>query len=158
MIRARLEWTLLTSSERVSRSTVFIKPFKGNFKGCSYDAPRSPFIQLSNSKICERFQDFIAETVLEWVTAGVLMCGVGLVRWPTSFGSSPRCGALKAPSLSWQPTFKSLDKRPPLLAWSSSGLSAQICSPWTLCHSSSLTYFGLEWLGMNFAFCTLPFG
>ena len=50
----------------------FFKLFKGNFKGCSYDTPRPPSIQLSNSKICERFQDFISETVLEWVSARVL--------------------------------------------------------------------------------------
>ena len=48
-----------------------LKPFKGNFKDCSYHAPRAPFIQLSNAKICKRFQDFISETVLEWVPAGV---------------------------------------------------------------------------------------
>ena len=41
----------------------FSEPFKGNFKSCSYDAPRPPLIQL---KICGRFQDFVSETVLEW--------------------------------------------------------------------------------------------
>ena len=33
----------------------FFKPFKGNFKGRSYDAPRPPSIWLTNSKICEGF-------------------------------------------------------------------------------------------------------
>ena len=50
----------------------FFKPFKGNFKGCSCDAPRPPSIWLSNSKICEGFQDLISETLLHWVAAGVL--------------------------------------------------------------------------------------
>ena len=50
----------------------FFKSFRGNFKGRSHDALRSPSIQLSNSKICEGFQDSISETVLDWVTAGVL--------------------------------------------------------------------------------------
>ena len=79
----------------------FFKPFKGNFKGRSYDVPRPPSMRLSNSKICEGFRDFISETLLDWVAAGVLdVWGrVGEVT-PTSFGPSPHSGALKAPSLS----------------------------------------------------------
>ena len=50
----------------------FSKPFKRNFKGRSYDAPRPPPIRLSNSKICEGFRDFISETLLDWVAPGVL--------------------------------------------------------------------------------------
>lgn len=82
----------------MSRSTVFIKTFKGNFKGCSCDAPRPPFIQLSNSKISERFQDYISETVLEWVTAGVLdVWGrVGEMTPPHFVPLPTHSGALKA--------------------------------------------------------------
>ena len=54
----------------------FFKPFKGNFNGSSYDAPRPPSIGLSNSKICERFLRLcLIGRLLEY-----LICGVGSVR------------------------------------------------------------------------------
>ena len=61
----------------------FFKPFKGNFKGHSYDAPRPPSIRLGNSKICEGFRDFISETLLDWVTTG------GLDVWSRVGGVTP---------------------------------------------------------------------
>ena len=79
----------------------FFKPFKGNFKGRSYDAPRPPSIRLSNSKICEGFRDFISETLLDWVAAGVLdvwgrVCEVTPPHLVLPLTVEP----LKAPSLS----------------------------------------------------------
>ena len=71
-------WETLLSGHSSSQANFFdivqegVQPFKGNFKGRSYDAPRPPSIRLSNSKICEGFRDFISETLLDWVAAGVV--------------------------------------------------------------------------------------
>ena len=54
------------------KADCFFRPFKGNFKGRSYDAPRPPSLRLSNSKICEGDRDFISETLLVWVAVRVL--------------------------------------------------------------------------------------
>ena len=48
------------------------KPFKGNCKGSSYDSLFPPPMRLDNAKVCEQFRDFIADTVVIWVDAGVL--------------------------------------------------------------------------------------
>ena len=48
------------------------KHFKGNFKGSSYDSPLPPPMRLDNAKVCEQFKDFITDTAVDWVHAGVL--------------------------------------------------------------------------------------
>ena len=48
------------------------KPFKGNFKGSSYDSQFPPPMRLDNAKVCEQFRNFITDTVVDWVDAGVL--------------------------------------------------------------------------------------
>ena len=48
------------------------KHFKGNFKGSSYDSQLPPPKRLDNAKVCEQFRDFITDTVVDWVHAGVL--------------------------------------------------------------------------------------
>ena len=48
------------------------KPFKGNFKGSSYDSLFPPPMRLDNAKISEQFRDFITDTVVNWVDTGVL--------------------------------------------------------------------------------------
>ena len=50
----------------------FFKPFKGNFKGSSYNSQLPPPMHIKNAKICERFRDFITDTIIDWVSAGVL--------------------------------------------------------------------------------------
>ena len=50
----------------------FFKPFKGNFKGSSYDLLLPPPMRLDNAKVCEQFQDFITDTIVDRVNAGVL--------------------------------------------------------------------------------------
>lgn len=64
------------------RIDCFIKPFKGNFRGCSYDAPLPPSIQLNNFKICEKISNLRTSSPTLCLTGyppGYL-CGVGLVR------------------------------------------------------------------------------
>ena len=48
------------------------KPFKGNFKGSSYDSLFPPPMRLDNAKVCEQFRSFITDTVVDWVDAGIL--------------------------------------------------------------------------------------
>ena len=48
------------------------KPFKGNFKGSSYDSLFPPPMRLDNAKVCEQFRNFITDTIVDWVDAGVL--------------------------------------------------------------------------------------
>ena len=50
----------------------FFKPFKENFWGSSYNALRPPPIHLGNALICEQFQTFIADTIVDWVSTSVL--------------------------------------------------------------------------------------
>ena len=137
----------------------FFKPFKGNFKGCSYDTPRPPSVQLSNSKICGRFQDFISETVLEWVTAGVLdVWGrVGQVTPPylvlplTVEPSKPRlCHDERYLNLWIRDLPFPLDHLPDLprylLPWHfQTSFDDKSGYQHVLLHSSSRTYFRLEW-------------
>ena len=48
----------------------FVRHFKGDFKGKSYDAPFPPPIFLDNNKICEQFKDFICASIIERVRNG----------------------------------------------------------------------------------------
>ena len=50
----------------------FSKAFKGNLKGSSYDSLLTPPMRPDNAKVCEQFRDFITDTVVDWVNAGVL--------------------------------------------------------------------------------------
>ena len=60
------------------------KPFKGTFKGSSYDSLFPPPMRLDNAKVCEQFRGFITDTVVNWVDAGVLAVWgrVGEVTFP----------------------------------------------------------------------------
>ena len=150
----------------------FFKPFKGNFKGRSYDAPRPPSIRLGNSKICEGFRDFISETLLDWVATGVLdVWGrVGGVTPPhlvlplTVEPSKPRlCHDERYLNLWIRDLPFRLDHLPDLPRYVLPGhfqMSFDDKSSYqhVLLHSSSRTYFGLEWNDMYFVFRTLPFG
>ena len=48
------------------------KPFRGNFKGSSYDLLFPPPMRLDNDKVCEQFRSFITDTVVDWVDPGIL--------------------------------------------------------------------------------------
>ena len=60
---------IIKEGVRVDR---LFKPFKGNFKGSSYDSLLPPPMRLENVKVCEQFRDFITDTVVDWIDAGVL--------------------------------------------------------------------------------------
>ena len=44
----------------------------GNFKGKSFVSASSPPIMLENSRSCRQFDDFVTDTIVLWVSAGVL--------------------------------------------------------------------------------------
>ena len=60
------------------------KPFRGNFKGSSYNLLFPPPMRLDNAKVCEQFRSFITDTVVDWIDAGVLAVWgrVGEVTFP----------------------------------------------------------------------------
>lgn len=66
------------------RVEYFFRPFRGNFKGKAYDSDIPPPVVINNSATCKRFSQFISDTVIQWVTAGVIaVCGpVDLVPSP----------------------------------------------------------------------------
>lgn len=151
----------------------FFKPFKGDFKGSSFNSPRPTPIQLDNAKACEQFRDFISDTIIDWVAAGVLAV------WGT-VGEVPPLPRLVLP-LTVEPSkprlchddrflnlwikdlpFK-LDHLPDLPRYALPGhfqTSFDDKSGYhhVLLHSSSRTFFGFQWNEVYFVFCTLPFG
>ena len=50
----------------------FFRHFKGNFKGRRYDSAIPPVCVFPNSPSCRQSCDFIASTVLDWVSQGVI--------------------------------------------------------------------------------------
>ena len=59
-------------SEGVKVQDSFV-PFKGTFRGCSYNADVPPRMLFPNSSSCNNFRDFVARTILERVANGSLL-------------------------------------------------------------------------------------
>ena len=51
----------------------FFVPFKGTFRGRSYNADVPPRMLFPNSSSCNNFRDFVAQTILERVANGSLL-------------------------------------------------------------------------------------
>ncbi len=49
----------------------FFKPFRGNFKGQAYDSEYPPPIIIKNSPTTAKFSQFVTDSVIQWVTAGL---------------------------------------------------------------------------------------
>ena len=49
----------------------FFKPFKGNFKGQAYNSNYPPPIIIKNSPTTAKFSQFVSDSIIQWVTAGV---------------------------------------------------------------------------------------
>ena len=60
---------------RGSRRT-FLQVFQGgSFKGKAYDSDIPPPVVIDNFAACAKFSQFISDTIIEWVTAGVKRSG-----------------------------------------------------------------------------------
>ena len=148
------------------------KPFKGNFKGSSYDSLFPPPMRLDNAKICEQFRDFITDTIVNWVDTGVLAVwgrvGEGtsphLVLPLTVEPSKPRlCHDERFLNLWIKDLPFKLDHLTDLPRYVLPGhfqtsFDDKNGYQHVLLHPSSRTFFGLQWNGVYFVFCTLPFG
>ena len=160
---------IINEGVRIDR---FFKSFKGNFKGSSYDSLLPPPMRLDNAKICEQFRNFITDTVVDWVDAGVLavwgrvseVTPPHLVLPLTVEPSKPRlCHDERFLNLWIKDLPFKLDHLSDLPRYVLPGhfqtsFDDKSGYQHVLLHPSSRTFFGLEWNGVYFVFCTLPFG
>ena len=65
----------------------FFRPFRGSFNGRAYDSDIPPPVVLNNSATCAKFSQFVGDTIIQWVAAGVYS-GLG----PSRSRSSPILG------------------------------------------------------------------
>lgn len=150
----------------------FFTHFKGDFQGTSFDSGRPPPIVLENSRSCANFSEFISNTVLEWVSAGVLSVWgeVGQVSPPhlvlplTVEPSKHRlCHDERYLNLWIKELPFKLDHLSDLPRYVLPGhfqtsFDEKSGYHHVSLHLSSRTFFGLKWQGFYFTFCTLPFG
>ena len=54
----------------------FFRPFRGSFKGKAYDSDIPTPVVNNNSATYARFCQFISDTIIQWVTAGVIAISV----------------------------------------------------------------------------------
>ena len=148
----------------------FLRPFRGSFKGKAYDSDIPPTFVINNSATCARFSQFISDTIIQSVTAGVIA-----VWGPVDVVASPYLVL----TLTVEPTKPRLCHNERYLnSWICDlPISYMICAIFrgtsfptnsrrpsttkmvisSLLHSSSQTYFGFRWQGFYFVFRTLPF-
>ena len=51
---------------------LFMKPFKGLFKGVKYDSPMPPRKVFKNHGVCNQFEDFITQSLLQRLSTGAI--------------------------------------------------------------------------------------
>ena len=150
----------------------FFKPFKGNFKGVSYDSDIPPSVEFGNNKSCDGFRDFIDKTILERVCSGAISVWgrVGAVKPPhlvlplTVEPTKPRlCHDNRFLNL-WMidRPFK-LDNLSHLPRYVGKGsfqttLDDKSGYDHILLDEPSRAFFGLQWRGWYFVSNTIPFG
>lgn len=150
----------------------FMQPFKGDFKGKSFDSDRPPPMIFSNSKSCDQFQEFISESILERVRNGSL-CVWGkeghcqpphLVMPITIEPTKPRmCHDerylnlwMKAPHIHFDP----ITDLPRYVQKNhyQSKMDDKSGYDHIMLTAASRKFFGLFWQGWFFVYNTLPFG
>ena len=150
----------------------FFVHFSGDFKGRSFDSDRRPPIVLENSKSCAKFSDLISSiSILQWVKAGVLSVWGEIGRVPPPYlvlpltvESSKRrlCHDERYLNLWIKDLPFKLDNLSDLPRYVLPGhyqtsLDEKSGYQHVYLHPSSRTFFGLQWQGFYFTFCTLPF-
>ena len=157
--------------EKVSVEEYF-HPFRGDFKGKSYNSLRPPSVQFRNNPSCRPFVDFVRKTLLNRISSGAisLLGRVGQVFPPhlvlplTVEPTKPRlCHdarflnlwmvdvPFKLDSLVHLPRYVSRESYQTILD-DKSGYDHLLLA------EESRTYFGIQWGGWYFLYNTLPFG
>ena len=158
--------------ERV-RVEHFFRPFRGNFKGRAYDSDIPPPVVINNSSTCAKFSQFVSDTIIQWVTAGVIAVWgpVDHVAPPYMYLVLPLTVEPTKPRLCHDERYLNLWIRDlPLKLDHLCGLPRYALPhhfqttfddkngyQHVLLHSSSQAYFGFQWQGFYFVFRTLPF-
>ena len=150
----------------------FFRPFKGKIMGQAYDSEHPPPIILKNSPTTAKFSQFVSDSIIQWVTAGVLavwgpvdsVAPPRLVLPLTVEPSKPRlCHDERYLNLWIRDLPFKLDHLCDLPRYVLPGHFQSSCDDKSgyqhvLLHPSSQTYFGFQWHGFYFVFRTLPFG
>ena len=150
----------------------FFTPFRGDFKGQFCNAHTPPAVWFKNAAVCAEFSDFISDTIVPWAASGILAIWdeVGAVSPPhlvlpiTVEASKPRvCHDERFLNLWIRDLPFKLDHLSDLPRYVLPGhfqitFDDKSGDQHVRLHSSSETYFGLEWENFFFVFRTLPFG
>ncbi|XP_069101991.1 uncharacterized protein [Argopecten irradians] len=173
------EWEKISPTEEVRdwlQSGVdihgFFRPFKGNFKGKAYNSPMPPSAYFENSPSCEKFSDFVVQSLTDRVKNGSLRVvgKVGecdpphLVLPLTVEPSKPRLCHDERFLNQWikDSPFQldTLKDIPRLVERDTYMTSVDDKSGYdhVLLHENSQKYFGVQFGGWFFVYTTLPFG
>lgn len=150
----------------------FLQPFKGTFKGIKCDSPYPPSHRFKNHRSCEKFKDFISQTLTERIHSGAVRTWgeVGKVDPPwlvlplTVEPNKPRlCVDARFLNLWMRDTPFKLDTlvSVPQFVYPGSYLSKiddKSGYDHVLLSEDSQQYFGIEWKGWWLVGTTLPFG
>ena len=152
----------------------FFKPFKGDFKGKSYDSQLPPRMFFENNKICNEYEDFISATILERIKNGSISIWgkqgecepppPHLVMPITIEPSKPRmCHDERFSNLWMDAPHLTFDRITDIPRYVESNhyqtkLDDKSGYDHFMLTEESRTYFGLCWKAWCFVFNTLPFG
>lgn len=152
--------------------TDFLRPFNGKFKGTSYSAPDPLPCHQPNAAVCNKYKQFVSETLEEWVSCGAVkvLGRVGevdppLVTMPlTVEPSKPRlCHDERYLNL-WVKdlpfTLDTLKDAPRLVGKRTymSSIDHKSGYQHVRLTKDSEKYFGICWEGFYLVYTTLPFG
>ena len=150
----------------------FFRPFRGNFKRKAYDSDIFPPVIINNSAICSKFYQFISDTIIQWVTAGVKAVWGPVDQVASPYLILPLTVEPTKPRLCRDERYLNLWIRDlPFNLDHLCDLPKYVLPhhfqttfddkngyQHVLLHSSSQAYFGFRWQGFYFVFRTLPFG
>ena len=150
----------------------FFAPFKGDYKGQSYQADLPPHRTFSNSISCKPFVKFISDTITDRLAAGAISVWgkVNEVEPPhlvmplTGEPTKPRlCNDNRFLNLWIKDTPFHLDSITALPRYVSPSSFQSVCDDKSgydhiLLSPSSRTHFGFQWAGWYFVSNTIPFG
>lgn len=146
--------------------------YKGNFQGQCYDSDFPPPRMFKNAKICDKFPNFISNTLIDWVSSGAISVWGKVGEADPPYLTLPLTVEPSKPRLCHDERFLNLWIRDlPFKLDHLSDLPRYVLPghfqttfddksgyQHVKLHASSQPFFGLEFRGVYFVFCTLPFG